>query len=168
MGRLLAHVWHSQRSVGVLALVVLLVGCSQAAMTTATTKTQSAPLGGWASLGNGLQLQLTSVHESLGMGDEVPQGGFVYLICAVSVMNTTGQAQNLYTVTTFSVQGSGSHLYTQTPLSFVHTPDGSIAAQATVQGSLAFEVPQAQTHFTLLFNANGLQDTWAFTVQPLA
>jgi hypothetical protein len=168
MRRWFSLAWHPQWWVGLLALAALLAGCSQGQTTSASTSTQSATVGGWASLGNGLKLQLTSVHVSLGMGDDVPAGGSVYLICNVSVLNTTSQAQNLYTVTTFSLQGSGSELYTQLPLSFVQSPDGSIAAQATVQGAFAFEVPQTQSHFTLLFRNNGLQDMWAITVTPAA
>ncbi len=165
------RVYQLRAGVAILCAIAMLLttGCSQSQPATTTKNDSTSKSGHHATLneivriGTVWQMQLQSVKTSQGTSDEQPEGGNVYLICAVRIVNSTSQAQDLYTVTTFTLLDATGRLYTPIPLTFVSAPDGTIAAHAAVSGGIAFEVPASQTRFTLVYSASVGQGYWDVT-----
>ncbi|MBA3823660.1 MAG: DUF4352 domain-containing protein [Ktedonobacterales bacterium] len=150
------------------AVALLLVGCSQstASKAGAAKGDSTSQAGHHAALNEKVQIgavwsmQLTAAKASQGTDTDKPSGGNVYLLCDVHVTNTTSQSQDLYTVTTFTLLDAQGQLYTSLPLSFVTTPDSTLAGGASASGEIAFLVPAATTKFTLVFSSGAGQGYW--------
>jgi hypothetical protein len=148
--------------------LILLAGCSSSTTNTKSDSTSKnghhATVNELVQVGTTWQMTLTSAQASQGTSDEQPEGGDAFLICAFRIVNATGQSQSLYTVTTFTLTDASGRLYTPLPLSFAAPPGGSVAAHGTTSGDVSFEVPQAQTRFTLTFSSSAGQGYWDITI----
>ncbi len=162
----IAH-WQRWALAGV-ALTLVLVGCGSstagapgAAGGDSTAKGgHHAALNEAAQIGTTWTMQLTAAKASQGTDTEKPNGGSTYLLCDLRITNRTSGSQDLYTVTTFTLLDAHGQLYTPLPLSFVTTPDGTLASGAAVSGEIAFMVPASDTQFTLVYSAVEGQGYW--------
>lgn len=153
------------------AVALLLVGCAQSTTSKAgAAKGDSTSQGGHhAALNEKVQvgttwaMQLTAAKASQGNDTDKPSGGDVYLLCDLHITNSSTQSQDLYTVTTFTLLDAQGQLYTSLPLSFVTTPDSTLADGASADGEVAFMVPAAATKFTLVYSSTAGQGYWDIT-----
>jgi hypothetical protein len=153
------------------ALALLLVGCAQstAVKPGAVKGDSTAQSGHHAALNEKVQIgatwamQLGAAKASQGNDTDKPNGGSVYLLCDLHITNTSGQSQYLYSVTTFTLLDAQGQLYTPLPVSFVTTPDGTLANGTSADGEIAFMVPAAATTFTLVYSSEAGQGYWDIT-----
>lgn len=148
-------------------VLLLATGCgsSSARANNPTAQTgHHATINQMVAIGSDWRMQVTAVASSQGVGDETPGGGNTYLILTLSINNSSGQGENLYTVATFTMQDSTGKLYTPISLSFVNPPNGTVGSHKTVLGQIAFEVPIARAQFTLRYSASDGQAFWDIQV----
>ncbi len=84
-----------------------------------------------------------------------PKAGDTYLVINVTLKNTSSSEQNFSSILQFTLKDSTGQTYDETITSFQQqSPDGKIEAGSLATGDLVYEVPTAQTKFTLAFQAD--------------
>ena len=86
---------------------------------------------------------------------DTPKANDTYLVINVTLKNTSSSEQDLSSLLQFTLKDSTGQTYDETITSFQQqSPDGKVEAGSLVSGDLVYEVPTAQTKFTLSFQAD--------------
>ncbi len=84
-------------------------------------------------------------------GDFPPSTGETYLIVSIELTNDSSTVQHTSSLLQWSLYGSNNVSYDEAIGAHVQTPDGAVAAGATIKGQIAYEVPLDLHTFTLSF-----------------
>jgi hypothetical protein len=78
--------------------------------------------------------------------------GSTYLVVDVTVQNVTNSAHDFAGYIDFTAKDGNGAIYKTTYFPGATPPDGTIGANASLSGSIAFQVPASQHTFTLIYN----------------
>ncbi len=94
-------------------------------------------------------------------GDEFtqPKAGDEFVSIDVTIKNTSSTSQDFSSDLSFTLLDSTGQKYTQTILTGLTPPDGTIAAGALLRGQMALEVPKSQKAYTLQFQPDLLDSS---------
>lgn len=123
---------------------------------------QTVALDGW-------EIKVNSVKESKGDDISQPKSGNIYLEVSVTLKNTSTKAQTVSSIGSFKLADSSGQSYTESIVTNApNPPDGTVAVNAKVTGTLSYEVPSKEKQFTLSFSPDLLsndQATWSLSVK---
>lgn len=120
-----------------------------------TTTAKHYKVGDQVSVGGIYTVTINSAQTHAATDIDQPAAGNTYLVVNVTLKNTSSSEQNLSSLLQFNLQDSTGQKYQEAITSFQQqSPDGKIEAGSLVRGDLVYEVPTAQTKFTLSFEAD--------------
>lgn len=95
-----------------------------------------------------------------------PSPGETYLIVSIELTNASSTLQNTSSLVQWSLYDLGGTRYNEAIGAKVQTPEGAVAAGATIRGQIAYEVPANLHQFTLNFEPSSGADLimWDITV----
>ncbi|MGH2509569.1 MAG: DUF4352 domain-containing protein, partial [Ktedonobacteraceae bacterium] len=128
------------------------------ATTTQPSTNTTGALGQQLQAGQNWVMTITSVHSTTA-SDYPPKAGYTYLEIGITLKNVSPNTQFVSSMIEFTLtDNSGGH-YTES-VNDTYTRqavDGNLSMNQTLTGQVAYEVPQAQHQFVLMFHY-GLPD----------
>ncbi|GER82472.1 MAG: DUF4352 domain-containing protein [Thermogemmatispora sp.] len=130
--------------------------------------TQHFKVGQVVKVGNTWQVTVLGVKTSSGDEFNQPKAGDTFLLIDVSLKNLSSSEQSVSSVMNFTLRdSSGQQMDFTIVTSAPKTPDGKVEAGGQIRGTLAYEVPLSEHHYTLAFVSDLLesgQTIWDITI----
>lgn len=125
-------------------------------------------IGQTVKVGTTWQIIVHGAKASPGGQFDSLKAGDAYLEIDVSLKNITAKEQNTSSLIDWNIQDSTGQKYSSSFASDAPSgPDGKVEAGSTLRGTLVYEVPKAEKHYTLSFAPDLLssgQTIWDITV----
>ncbi len=150
-------------------------GTADTSTNTNTKATQSTPapaakhfkVGEAVTVGSTWKITVNSVKSDSGTQYIKPKAGNTFLLVDVSMTNISSKEQSASSALMWHLRDSTGQEYTETMTGDNKPPDGKVEAGSPLRGVLAYEVPAAEKHFTMGFEADlvsGGQTVWDLVV----
>ncbi|WP_376796175.1 DUF4352 domain-containing protein [Thermogemmatispora sp.] len=143
---------------------------NKASGTTATSvpTTQHFKVGQTVKVGDTWQVTVLGVKTSDGDEFSQPKAGDTFLLIDVALKNLSSSEQTVFSIVNFTLRdSSGQQMDLAIVSSAPKAPDGKVEAGGQIRGTLAYEVPRSEHHYTLAFVSDLLesgQTIWDITI----
>ncbi|RAQ96176.1 DUF4352 domain-containing protein [Thermogemmatispora tikiterensis] len=141
---------------------------NKASGATSSPATQHFKVGQTVKVGDIWQVTVLGVKTSDGDEFSHPKTGNTYLLIDVSLKNLSSSEQIVSSAANFTLRdSSGQEMDFTIVTSAPKTPDGKVEAGGQIRGTLAYEVPLSEHHYTLAFVSDLLesgQTIWDITI----
>jgi hypothetical protein len=97
------------------------------------------------------QVAITTVHTSSGDQYTKPKPGNTFLLIEIAMKNISSQQLTASSLIQYTLRDTTEQTYSETPLSNMPSPDGTVQAGADLKGTLVYEVPATIHTYTLSF-----------------
>ncbi|WP_052887746.1 DUF4352 domain-containing protein [Thermogemmatispora carboxidivorans] len=125
---------------------------------TGTTTTQHFKVGQAVKVGDIWQVTVLGAKTSDGDEFSHPKTGNTYLLIDVALKNLSNSEQTVSSAVNFTLRdSSGQEMDFAFVSSAPKTPDGKVEAGEQIRGTLTYEVPRSEHHYTLAFVSDLLE-----------